>query len=185
MILVPAEPMRLVLDEWIAAGGKIDSLPATQARYLRRALVQDQLELGSVDRLLIAIGQPVALATLYPPPPRTTRAGYTWAKPHPSRKLTTRQIQAAHTLHIDGGLSIRELGRQLYSRHGYATAKSCAVALSDAFRQHGLRARDRVEATVAASTTHGRAARADRAAYKRWHRETFGPWPSDRTAVSP
>lgn len=95
-------------------------------------------------------------------------------------RLTRAQVLAAHQLHIEGGMSIRELGRRLWERNGYASAKSCANSLSSLFATLGLEARDRIEATRAASTTHGRGARKDKAAYKRWHRETFGPWPSDR-----
>jgi hypothetical protein len=98
-------------------------------------------------------------------------------------KLTRAQVIAAHKLHIDGGLSIRELGRRLWQPYGYASARSCANSLSDLFKTLGLPARDRVAATVAASTTHGRGARRDKAAYKRWHRSEFGPWPSDKKAA--
>jgi hypothetical protein len=94
-------------------------------------------------------------------------------------KLTRDPVAAAHRLHIEGGISIRELGRRLWETFGYASAHSCANSLSDLFARQYRPARDRVEATRLASTTHGRAARADRAAYKRWHRATFGPWPSD------
>ena len=94
-------------------------------------------------------------------------------------KLTRPQIYAAHRLHTEGGYSIRELGRLLWQRHGYASPRSCANSLSDLFARVGLPARDRIEATRKASTTHGHGARADRAAYKRWHRATHGPWPSD------
>lgn len=99
-------------------------------------------------------------------------------------KLTRAQIVAAHRLHIEAGLSIRELGRRLYERYGYASPRSCANSLSDLFATVGLSARDRVEATRLASTTHGKGARADKAAYKRWHRAEFGPWPSDRNKAA-
>jgi hypothetical protein len=107
---------------------------------------------------------------------RYGRAEYKWRT---DARLTAAQVRAAHRLHVEAGLSIRELGRQMWERFGYANEKSCANSLSDLFKRAGLPARDRIEATVAASTTHGRGARADKAAYKRWHRHTFGPWPSD------
>jgi hypothetical protein len=95
-------------------------------------------------------------------------------------RLTAAQVRAVHRLHVEAGLSVRELGRQMWQRFGYSSPQSCANSLSDLFKRAGLRARDRVEATVAASTTHGHGARAEKAAYKRWHRATYGPWPSDR-----
>lgn len=94
-------------------------------------------------------------------------------------KLTRAQIVAAHRLHTEDGISIRELGRQMWERFGYSSPRSCANSLSDLFATVGLPARDRIDATVKASTTHGRGGRADKAAYKRWYRETFGPWPGD------
>jgi len=109
------------------------------------------------------------------------RSDYKWRT---DARLTAAQVRAAHRLHIEGGLSIRELGRQMWERFGYASPQSCSNSLSDLFKRAGLQARDRVEATVKASTTHGRGARADKAAYKRWHRELFGPWPSDRKRVA-
>jgi hypothetical protein len=93
-------------------------------------------------------------------------------------------VDAAHRLHVVGGLSIRELGRQLYRRFGYSSDKSCAMALSTAFHRHGLPTRDRIEAAIAASTTHGRASRGEKNAYRRWRRRQVrhglaAPWPSN------
>ena len=73
-------------------------------------------------------------------------------------KLTRAQVVAAHRLHVEAGLSIRELGRQLWERNGYSSAKSCANALSSLFATVGLPARDRIEATgheVAHGLGHG------------------------------
>lgn len=110
------------------------------------------------------------------PMPKYGPTEYKWRV---DAKLTAAQVRAAHRLHVDGNVSIRELGRLMYERFGYSSPQSCSNCLSDLFKRAGLRARDRVAATVLASTTHGRGARANKAAYKRWHRETFGPWPSD------
>ncbi len=178
---IPAAALAAVIRRWTAAGNTIDSLPGSSPRIARAILAGERQEVGvdTADRLLVALGMPEALNDLAPYQP-TKRSG-TWTAPHPLRKLTPEQVAAAHRLHWDGGLSIRELGRQLYERLGYSSAKSCAMALSTAFARAGLHRRDRIAATVAASTTHGRGSRADKAAYKRWHRETFGPWPSDST----
>lgn len=75
------------------------------------------------------------------------------------RRLTDEQVRAAHRLHMEGGLSMRELGRRLYQRFGYSNAKSCGQALSTAFALLDLPARDRIEATRRASTIHGLAPR--------------------------
>jgi hypothetical protein len=169
-----------VIEEWRSAGGVLDALPPSIARTCRRLISGEQESIGldALDRLLLALDRPDAFDALAPVAPRIGRAGYFWPSPHPLRRLTPEQVAAAHVLHL-GGMSIRELGRQLYERNGYASAKSCSMALCDAFKRAGLHRRDRIEATVIASTTHGRGSRSDKAAYKRWHRETYGAWPSD------
>ncbi len=111
----------------------------------------------------------------------TEKRDYKWRA---DAKLTRDQAVVLHRIHIEGGLSIREIARQVWERYGYANAHSCANSLCDLFKRLHRPARDRVEATRIASTTHGRGARAEKAAYKRWHRETFGPWPSDGGAKS-
>jgi len=96
-------------------------------------------------------------------------------------KLTREQVRAAYVLYREQGLSLRALGKLLYERFGYASPASCANSLHDLFQGEGFKLRDRIDATVTASTTHGRGARKDKAAYKRWHRAEYGPWPSDRS----
>lgn len=151
-LLLPVGPIVSFLREWVSAGNRLGSLPPSQERYARRLLdgEQESCNVDAVDRLLLEMGELGVLGRLYPPPKRAGRAGYTWPKPHPLRRLTTEQIHAAHRLHL-AGMSIRELGRQLYERHGYASAKSCATALSEAFARHSLEARDRAEAAAAAN----------------------------------
>jgi hypothetical protein len=80
-------------------------------------------------------------------------------------RLSDEQLRAAHRLHIAAGLSVRELGRRGWQAWGYATPKSAATALSKGWRRLGLFARDRIEATVKASTVHGHATRAAKARY--------------------
>lgn len=177
--LVDAAPLVVELRAWIAAGGRLDLLPAGPCRRARALLSGEQtvIRLDALDRLALALDRP-SLVTEVAGEQRVAKRSGLWADPHPLRKLSTEQVRAAHRLH-EGGVSIRELGRLLHERYGYATAHSCANALSAAFRRHGLRRRDRIAATIAASTVHGRGARADKAAYKSWHRSTYGPWPSD------
>jgi len=88
--------------------------------------------------------------------------------------LSRDKVYAAHQLHV-AGLSIRELGRRLAEPYGYASADAAAQALMRGFRFYRLPARDRVEATVAAHLTHGKARRrgqpgSDLAAYVRERR---------------
>lgn len=97
-----------------------------------------------------------------------------------SARLTREQVFAVHKLHIDGGLSMREIARRGYEQWGYASEKSCLSSLCDLLASYGLERRDRIEATIAASTTHGHGARNNKAAYKRWHRRAFGFWKSDK-----
>lgn len=79
-------------------------------------------------------------------------------------KLTDAQIEAAYRLHIEGGLSLRELGRRGWRQWGYASANSAAAVLCKTFKARGWKSRDRVEAIVLASTVHGKASRAMRVA---------------------
>lgn len=78
------------------------------------------------------------------------------------RKLTDRQVVAAHTLYIEKRLSLRDLGRLLWERFGYASPNACAVSLGQAFIDLGLPRRDRVEACVEKSLKHGLARRGKR-----------------------
>jgi hypothetical protein len=88
-------------------------------------------------------------------------------------RLTDDQFEVLHKAHIRGA-SIRDLGRQVWQAAGYSSPKSAAVAISSGFKRLHLPARDRVEATVQASTTHGHGSRTNKAAYRRWHRRQTG-----------
>jgi hypothetical protein len=116
--------------------------------------------LDLVDRCVTAVGLDT-IWTLYPDhePAGRVRGGRRTGVP---RKLTDEQIRAAHRLHIDGGLSIRELGRRLYERYGYSSPQSLANCLCAAFDLLGLDARDRIQAVRAVSTVHGKATREHR-----------------------
>jgi hypothetical protein len=74
-------------------------------------------------------------------------------------KLTDDELRALNRLHLEGGLSIRELGRRIWERKGYASAASAGSSISYGFRRMGLASRDRVEATVKVSLKHGKARR--------------------------
>jgi hypothetical protein len=107
-------------------------------------------------------------------PPRPPRR-YTRRR---DARLTPAQIDAAWKLY-EGGWSLRRIALALWEKYGYASPKSAAVCLHDAFRLEGRQLRDRLEATKAASTTHGRASRNIRGTraygpYRRWLREQRG-----------
>lgn len=79
------------------------------------------------------------------------------AKPGDRRlsRITGERARLLHRIHIEQGVSMNQLAETLWSQLGYASQKSCLTALSGAFQRHGLPARDRIEATVAASRKHG------------------------------
>jgi hypothetical protein len=92
-------------------------------------------------------------------------------------KLEDRHLKALHRFHTEKGVSIRELGRRVWSQAGFANAHSAGVAISYGFKRLGLAALSRSEAT--ARSNRARAAKdspgtADRAAYKRWLRQKNG-----------
>ncbi len=68
--------------------------------------------------------------------------------------LTDTQVRAVHRLYADG-MSLRACAARIFPRTRYASERSCANALHDHFVRLGLPRRDRIEATVAASTRHG------------------------------
>ena len=153
---VDGDLVRGALGAWRAAGGRFDALPGPLPRQAR-AIASGEIQTPTaalVDRLAVALGDP----SLYDRAvtfERASRAGYTWPGPHPARKLSAEQVRAAHRLHLEGGLSIRELGRLLFERYGYASAKSCAQALSAAFRRDGLERRDRIAAVQLVNDSRG------------------------------
>ncbi len=90
-------------------------------------------------------------------------------------KLTDDQLRALHLIYEREQLSANELAKRVYERVGYASWQTCANSICNGWRRLGLPRRDRIEATVMASTKHGRAPRyGSRAGYKRWLREQRG-----------
>lgn len=77
----------------------------------------------------------------------------------PPCRMTDDQIRAAHTIYDLECLSLRALGALLYEQFGYRTASVCANQLCQSFIRLGLPRRERVAATRAASTKHGRSPR--------------------------
>lgn len=94
------------------------------------------------------------------PEPKVDARGRDATRPRGvSRRLSDSQVEAAYRIHVEAGISMRELGRLGWEQWGYANADSAARALGVAFAGMGLEARDRIEATVKASTVHGKASR--------------------------
>jgi hypothetical protein len=86
-------------------------------------------------------------------------------------KMTESEVRSAHLIYVNTGLSLRKLGALLWERFGYKSANSCANSLSQSFKLYGLPARDRIEATISASTRHGLAPRRARASKDPAYRE--------------
>jgi hypothetical protein len=82
-------------------------------------------------------------------------------KRRPDAKMSDADVLAAHRRYLDGK-TLRDLGRELWQKHGYSSPNCCANAIGDFFIRDCLPTRDRVEAIRAASTVHGNASRADR-----------------------
>jgi hypothetical protein len=76
----------------------------------------------------------------------------------PSR-INDRQARVLHAAHLERRASVRELARNVHEQLGYRSPGSCVEGIRAAWARLGLDARDRVDATVLASTVHGRARR--------------------------
>lgn len=205
--LVPVASLRPLVDSWVeghehaqeaflmlaaASGLSADAwrkrLSDTVGQDWRGWWSLEAIDQADADILLTAMGRPELLASCLP----SARHAHVSAKvriPGETRRikrlskaslLTREQIFAVHKLHTDGRLSMREIARRGYRQWGYKSEKSCLNSLCDLLDGYGLERRDRIQATILASTTHGRASRADKAAYKRWHRRAYGFWPSDK-----
>lgn len=71
-----------------------------------------------------------------------------------SYNMTEDQIREAHAMHVDG-LSLREIGREMWERTYYASPRTLATQLTQLFRARGLWIRSRVEATVLSNEKRG------------------------------
>lgn len=77
-----------------------------------------------------------------------------WKRPDLTGRISEPAARAIH-LKYQQGISARTLGRELYRVLAYKNARTCEVAIGTAFRRYGLPVRDRIAATVLASTTSG------------------------------
>ena len=77
-----------------------------------------------------------------------------WKRPDLRGRISEAAARAIHAKYATG-VSARTLGRELYQVLGYKTANTCETAIGDAFKRYGLARRERIEATVLASTSSG------------------------------
>jgi hypothetical protein len=78
-----------------------------------------------------------------------------WKRPDlAGSRYTEPQLRALHLAHMRGE-SLNSLAKQTHQVVGYKTYGSAAAAISRDWKRMGLCARDRVEASVKASTKHG------------------------------
>lgn len=166
-----AQPIREWLDRQTAADvtHPIENLAAAARVSARRVSAilhgeQDRCAFDTYDRIATAIDRDELLELALAHAPANPRAAL--SRPPrigPSRyrhrrdaKLTSGQLAAAYRLHIDGGLSLREIARRGWDAWGYSGPHAASVALSEQLRRAGMKPRDRVAATVAVSTVHGK-----------------------------
>lgn len=151
---VSAADLAASIAVWRQDGGRLSQLDETTQRAIHRIEhEQAVVSIDLADRILVRLGLQTMLAELAGPPSPGKRSGL-WTRPHPLRKLSPEQVAAAHKLHA-AGMSIRELGRQLWLKLGYASPGSCANAISDAFKRGGLARTPAAEMTRRRCTTHG------------------------------
>jgi len=77
-----------------------------------------------------------------------------WKRPDIHGRISESAARAIHAKY-ETGTSARTLGRELYRVLGYKSAHGCETAIGAAFHRYGLPVRDRIAATVLASTTKG------------------------------
>jgi hypothetical protein len=100
-----------------------------------------------------------------------------WKRPDLRRRsrLSDTQLRALHLAYVKHGVSINALAKRIYHQVGYKSHHSAATAISEGWKRLELPARDRIEATRLASTTHGHGARdRDEQAYRRFLAEQRG-----------
>ena len=92
-------------------------------------------------------------------------------------KLSDRHLKALHHFHLEQGISIRELGRRIWEKAGYASPASAAGAIREGFKRLHLPALAREASTTKANERRrlpGSPGTANRKAYKRYLRKKNG-----------
>lgn len=167
--IVEAGPIRAWLEERIEAQDHtiVAARCGVHPRAVYRVLhEEDKLTVEKADRWLTTYNDGTRLVDLWPDlndegarADVDSRGRDLTKKRGIPAKLTDDQLQAVYLLHMNAGLSLRELARQGWNTWGYSSEKSALNALSSNLRRMGLEPRNRIEATVKASTVHGLASR--------------------------
>ena len=180
---VPYEDLRVILDAECtrrdvklytlceAYADRFDVTPDGAAGRLRRGRDRGRIAIDEADRWLVLIDLTLDdLPNVPEPTGPPVRGG---KRPGTPGRLTDAQVRACHVLY-EQGASLRAIAAQVWERAGYASMHTAAEGIRCGFVRLGLPRRDRIEATIAARTTHGQASRGNKAAYKRWHRTQTG-----------
>lgn len=99
-----------------------------------------------------------------------------------AHRINERMARALHAKY-EQGISARRLAIELHAVLGYKSHHSAEAAIGQAFRRYGLPVRDRIEATVLASTSSGLSPRDARE--RRRRRREAGLVGSGRRAMQP
>jgi hypothetical protein len=94
---------------------------------------------------------------------------------HQARHITEDQIQEARRRYL-AGESFNALAKSMLADTGYSSWQTCASGLCRIFKARGWPARERIQATVAASYKHGLKKRDTQRGYNRLKREREGKW---------
>lgn len=89
-------------------------------------------------------------------------------------RINKADLRKLHLLHVEGGMSIRQLGIATRERFGYSKPVYCEQAIRRGWQRLGLIYRDRAEAnrvSGAARRMEGSPGKQDRAAYDKWWNE--------------
>lgn len=89
---------------------------------------------------------------------RRQRGG--WKRPDKTSLINEASARAIHAKYSQG-VSARKLAQRLYLVLGYKSPATCEAAIGVAFKRYGLPVRDRIAATVLASTKNGLSPRND------------------------
>lgn len=144
----------------------------TTERTVRRILAGESCSAELAGRLLDAIGYrdgprrspetgrllPVVIRSRYPVDGRRRQPGEKGRikkVDFANARLTEKQLRAVHRLHLEGGLSLREICRRGWQAWGYASPHAALNSVSNRLRSVGLAVRSQSEATAAANRLRG------------------------------
>lgn len=139
----------------------------TSPRRLRALLAGESCSVYYADRVLDAIGYrdgprrhpetgrllPLVVRSAFVVDGRRRQPGETGRvrRRRVDSRLTVEQVRAAHRLHVEGGLSLRELSRRGFEAWGYSSPQSALNCLVDALELAGLPTRSQGAATAKAN----------------------------------